>query len=68
MVRNVSTGQTPQQTAGDAAITLLPGGVSAVRYRHVTVINEGNQPGFISIDGGAVWHRLPSALMRARPH
>ena len=50
----------PIATTTDAAVVAIAkadmGGLTA---RHISVINEGADPGFFSIDGGNTFRRIP---------
>lgn len=54
----VSSGTTAIATTADTAVEAIAA-ASAIGARNVRAVNEGTVAGFISFNGGGVWHRLP---------
>lgn len=59
----MTSGTTPISTTGATPVTLLS---AAPGYSlRVTIINEGAVPGFVSLDGGTTWRRMPATASGA---
>ncbi len=58
----VSSGTTAKATTSDTVVTLIAasGDAHPAMYENLDVINEGAAPGFVSVDGGSNWMRLPA--------
>jgi hypothetical protein len=48
----------PLATSGDAAVDVFPAGTKL--DGEVNLINEGAAPGFVTLDGGTSWCRVPA--------
>jgi hypothetical protein len=58
----LNSGTTAIATTDDSAIAVLDTG--SVMVSRVYVINEGAAPGFVSIDNGESWLRIPASGSR----
>ncbi len=62
----LSSGITPITTSGPAVVPLFST-VAGDSFSRLVVINEGTAPGFVSIDGGNTWARVPAGASAASP-
>ncbi len=62
----ISSGLTAIVTTGPAALPLFAM-TAGDSYNRLTVINEGAVAGFVSIDGGSTWARVPAGASAASP-
>lgn len=62
----LSSGTTAVVTLGAAAVIAIAA-TKAYSYSRVTVINEGPVAGFVSIDNGDNWVRIPAAAAATAP-
>lgn len=53
----ITSGVTPKATVDNNAIILIAG--QETLHQHVLVVNEGVEDGFLSVDGGISFARLP---------
>jgi hypothetical protein len=53
-----SSGETAISTSSDAEVTVLT--LTQGGYTEVVITNEGTVAGFVSIDNGSTWMRLPA--------
>lgn len=58
----ITSGSTPIGTNGSTPVQVMQSGGKGGPFRSIRIINEGPNPGFYSIDGGANWPRLPAGV------